>query len=383
MPPHTSDVASAYAHDDALKGVLLEALLHDTTLAVAASDAAGTVTMMSPGLEALVNSDFAPVAAEQIPEHFRVYTEDGSRLLSPEEEPVNRARSGESFRGAVMSLRTHDDHFIHLRCSGAPLRAPGGEILGGIVLFDDITAERAVLREQAALRDRLVETVNHQLRTPLTSLLGHAELLEDLLPGLPAWAARSLTAVIRSGRHLDDLVRAVSDLVDLDAAQHLKCESVDVGALVSGCVERSSQLAAAHGVDVSLSAPAEVPAELDGKRFAAAVSALVTNAVEFSPSGSEVEIEVSAPAGHVRVEIADAGPGISPLERQRLLLPFERGSSSLTAPTGRGLGLAVAHAVAVAHRGTIEFEDNAPTGLRVRVEVPRVCATTGGSDPRR
>lgn len=381
MSPHIPDVSSAHAHDDALKGLLLEALLQDTTLAVGAGDAEGNVTMMSPALQALIKSDFAPVAAAKIPEHFRVFTEDGSRLLTPEEEPLNRAIRGESFRGAVISLCTHGDHFIHLRCSGAPLRAPDGEILGGIVLFDDITAERAVIREQAVLRDRLVETVNHQLRTPLTSLLGHAELLEDLLPDLPEWAARSLTAVIRSGRHLDDLVRAVSDLVDLDAARHIECEHVDVGEIVSDCIERSNVLAATRGVDVSLNAPSAVPAQLDGRKFAQAVRALVTNAVEYSPQGGEVEVEVSTPTGQVRVEVADAGPGISPAERQRLLLPFERGSSSLTAPTGRGLGLAVAHAVTVAHSGTIEFDDNAPTGLRVRLEVPEDCSPQAGATP--
>src|SRR5690606_748294 len=113
-----------------MKDVLLGALLHDTTLAVAVGDAEGTVALMSPALEALVNSDFAPVKSEAIPRHFRVYTEDCSRLLTPEEGPVNRARLGESFRGAVMSLRTHGDTFIHLRCSGAPLREEDGRIRG-------------------------------------------------------------------------------------------------------------------------------------------------------------------------------------------------------------------------------------------------------------
>lgn len=383
MPPHTVGPPASHAQDDALSGLLLEALLHDTTLAVGAGDADGTVTMMSPALQELIRSDFAPITAERIPEHFRVHTEDGSRLLTAEEEPLNRAIRGESFRGVVISLRTHGDRFIHLRCSGAPLRAPHGEILGGIVLFDDITAERALTREQESLRDRLVETVNHQLRTPLTSLLGHAELLEDLLPDLPEWAGRSLEAVIRSGRHLDDLVRSVSGLVDLDSARQIECEHVDVGKIVQDCIERSNVLAAARGVDVSLDAPPVVPAQLDGRKFAQAVRALVTNAVEYSPQGGEVEVAVSRRTGQVRVEIADEGPGILPTERQRLLRPFERGSSSLTAPTGRGLGLAVAHAVTVAHSGTIELDDNAPTGLRVRLEVPEDCsprATTTSAD---
>lgn len=371
---HTVSPHGTHAQDDALSGLLLDALLHDTTLAVSTGDADGTVTMMSPALQQLIKRDFAPITAERIPEHFRVHTEDGARLLTAEETPLTRATRGESFRGVVISLCTHGDHFVHLRCSGAPLRDPDGNILGGIVLFDDITAERALTREQGILRDRLVETVNHQLRTPLTSLLGHAELLEDLLPDLPEWAGRSLQAVIRSGRHLEDLVHSVSGLVDLDSAQQIECEHVDVGEIVQDCIDQSHALATARGVDVSLNAPPVVPAQLDGKKFARAVRAVVTNAVEYSPQGGEVEVAVSRPTGQVRVEIADAGPGISPTERQRLLRPFERGSSSLTAPTGRGLGLAVAHAVTAAHSGTIELDDNAPTGLRVRLEVPEDCS---------
>lgn len=370
MSPFTE---SDDAHQDALNSVLLDALLRDTTLAVAASDADGTITMMSPALEALVNNEFTPVRVEDVPERFRVFTEDGSRLLTADEEPVNRARQGESFRGAVMSVHTHDGHFIHLRCSGTPLRDPDGRILGGIAIFDDITAERAVLREQTALRDRLVETVNHQLRTPLTSLLGHAELLEDLLPDLPDWAVRSLNSVIASGRRLNDLVRAVSDLVDLDAAQDVECSAVDVTELVSRCLDRAGELATTHGVELVLVAGEQVGGEVDPHKFSAAVYALVNNAVTHSPPGAQVEVEVSVVDGQVRVDVTDAGPGIPPSERQRLLLPFERGSSSLTAPTGRGLGLALAHAVAVAHRGTIEFHDNSPTGLTVRVEVPQPC----------
>ncbi|WP_238694269.1 hypothetical protein [Nocardioides daphniae] len=80
----------APAPQEALRGILLDALLHDTTLAVAVSDAEGTVTLMSPALEALVENDFAPVPAESIATHFQVRTEDGSRLLTPAEEPLNR-----------------------------------------------------------------------------------------------------------------------------------------------------------------------------------------------------------------------------------------------------------------------------------------------------
>lgn len=354
---------------DALKGLLLEALLQNTSLAMAVGDADGTVTLMSPGLQELIDTPFAPVPSEAIARHFKVLTEDGRRLLHPTEEPLNRARSGETFSGQVMRVDLTSGAHVYLRARGAPLVGSDGTVLGGFVVFDDVTSERALEHQRRALRDRLVETVNHELRTPLTALLGHAELLEELGPQLPEWANRSLASVLDAGERLRDLVHTVSALVDLEEAGNVVRADTDVVAVVLRCVETG--IRAWPDVEAVVDAPGALTASVDPRLLARAVNALLGNALQYGPLVQQVDVSVQDEGAWVRIAVADQGPGIDEVERQRLVQPFERGVSGLTAPPGRGLGLAVARSVAEAHGGSLELEGNSPTGLRAVLCVPR------------
>lgn len=353
-----------------LEGVLLEALLRDTSLAIAVGDARGTVTLMSPGLQALIENPFAPVAAEDIAAHFRVYTEDGSRLLRPDEEPLNRARQGETFEDQVLTVELVDGNRVVLRSRGAPLRDEDGTVQGGFVLFDDITAHRALVQQQDALRERLIETVNHELRTPLTALLGHAELLEDLEPQLPGWATRSLRKVLEAGERLRDLVRTVSALVDLEQAGHANPAEHDLVPLLHRCVDAAAERW--PGTDVVVTAPHRLVATVDERLVCRALTAVLVNALQHSPPATPVRVVARQGGdGGVEVSVEDRGAGISRAERERLVQPFERGEGGLTARPGRGLGLAVARSVAEAHGGCVELSDNEPHGLRVVLRLPR------------
>ena len=354
---------------DSLGGVLLEALVRDTNLAIAVADSTGTIRMMSPALERLARAEYAPVPADSIPSHFNVFTEDGSRMLRPEEEPLNRTCRGESFHDEVVAVAYGDNEFVHLRCSGAPLRDDLGRTTGGIVLFDDVTGEHAALRQQAELRDRLVQTVNHELRTPLTTLLGHAELLEELLTDVPEPAAKSLRAVLKAGERLRDLAQTISDLVDLDQAQRVIRSQVDVMELVRDVVEAYEDEATRNGVELEVVSPETFVVEVDGTQLRKAVAALVDNAVKHAPSGTPVRVAVGLNGRSVDVVVTDRGPGIPERERKRVVQPFERGDVELTSPSQRGLGLAVARGVATAHRGRLALEDNEPSGLRAVLSV--------------
>lgn len=350
-----------------LDGFLLEALIHETTLAIGVVDASGTVSLLSPGLLEAAGVDYAPVPAEVIPAHFNVRTADGERLLRPEEEPLNRARAGESFRDLKVSVLQEDGSSVVLRCSGAPLRGADGEPEGGIVLFDDITAEWLATREQDLLRERLLETFNHELRTPLTTLIGHAEVLSDLAEDaaldLPPQAVRSLTALAQAGDRLRDLADTVSALGDLDTARRAHRSAVDLGALTSDVVRRR-RAATEREVSVVLSGPRVLVADLDGPLVERALGALLDNAVAHAPHGTAVEVSLGSDGSEVWLAVTDHGPGIPLRQRERLVRPFERGDVGLTSPSGRGLGLAVVRAVASAHHGSLRLEDGAPSGLR-------------------
>lgn len=355
---------------ESVPAVLMDALLRDTTLCLAVMDVGGTMTMMSPGLQELLEVEFRPVASAEIIDLFDIRVEDGSRRITVEEEPLNRTRSGETVRDEVYRLLVPSGKVLDLRCSGTPLRGDRGQVRGGILLFDDVTAERAVVRAQNQLRDRLVATVNHELRTPLTTLLGHTELLEDLEPDLPEQAVRSLRAVVASGERLRDLAQTVSDLVDLQDTQRVALVAVDVAALVRQVVAVQTADARRRSVTLRVMGPPRFVAQVDGRQFTKSLAALVDNSVRHAPVGSTVFVSLRSCGLTFSVEVVDSGPGIPDAERDRLVEPFEQGDAEWMSPTGRGLGLALARTFAVAHRGRLCLEDNVPSGLRVRVELP-------------
>lgn len=354
-----------------LREMMLRALMQDTSTAIAVTDAAGTIVMVSPAMQDLLRRRCTGVHAEDMPDHFIVRTEDGSRLLRPQEVPVTRAALlGESFRDVVVSVERPDAVVVYLRCSGAPLRDLDGSIRGGIVQVADVTTELLQAREQGALRDRLVETVNHELRTPLTKLLGHAELLEDMREELPLSARRSIDAVQQAGNSLKDLAQTVSDLVELDSASRLDRCPVDVVKLAECTMARFEERARVQQVRLMTSFEDRPRVCLDERRVGKALGALIDNALTHSPAGGVVSVSVGADGETWWVDVCDNGAGIPVWERARLVQPFERGDRPEQRVSARGLGLATAHAVAVAHGGALTLHDHTPRGLRARLRLP-------------
>ena len=191
----------------------LETLMCRAGLAVAVLDGSGHLSMLSPGLERLLHRGFEAVPAESIPEVFHLYGEGGARLLRPEEVPIVRASRGEVVEDAIVTVRAPGQPVRHLRVNATPMIGPDGEVQGGWAVMTDVTSLVAAARGE--LSRSLAETVNHSLRTPLTTLLGHAELLIDQQDEFPPGAARSLDAVWRAGRQLNDVVTWISEWIDL------------------------------------------------------------------------------------------------------------------------------------------------------------------------
>jgi signal transduction histidine kinase len=217
------------------------------------------------------------------------------------------------------------------------------------------------------LRMQLVDIVNHELRTPLSALLGHAELLQDL--DLPEHARSSVAAIVRAGERLMDLAAAVSELTELDAVTgRLERLPVDLVGLADEVAADFTRRAAQRDVAIRvLSSNAEVCALLDAEKLRSALVALVKNAVEHTSVGSLVDIEISTDTHVVWIDVKDQGPGIPGDRRADVLGPVER---TYTEIPKRGLGLAIADDVARLHGGTLTLHDNEPGGLCARLELP-------------
>ena len=179
MPPRRNLPFSVPAVDPAA----LETLLCRAGLAVAVLDGSGHLSMLSPGLERLLHRQFEAVPAESLAEVFHLYGEGGARLLRPDEVPIVRASHGEVVEDAIVTVRAPGQPVRHLRVNATPMVGLDGERQGAWAVMTDVT--RLVAAARGELNKSLAETVNHNLRTPLTTILGHAELLLDQQDAFP------------------------------------------------------------------------------------------------------------------------------------------------------------------------------------------------------
>ena len=191
----------------------LQTLMCRAGLAVAVLDGSGRLSMLSPGLEQLLQRRFADVPAESLAEVFHLYSEGGAHLLQPHEVPIVRASRGEVVEDAIVTVRVPGQPVRHLRVNATPIVGPDGERQGAWAIMTDVTSLVAAARGE--LNRSLAETVNHNLRTPLTTMLGHVELLIDQQLNLPPEASRSLEALWRAGQRLAEVVTWISEWIDL------------------------------------------------------------------------------------------------------------------------------------------------------------------------
>ena len=124
-----------------------------------------------------------------------------------------RASRGEVVEDAVVTVKAPGQPVRHLRVNATPIVGPHGERKGARAIMTDVT--RLVAAARGELNRSLAETVNHNLRTPLTTILGHAELLLDQQDDFPPEASRSLEVVWRAGQQLNDVVGWISEWIDL------------------------------------------------------------------------------------------------------------------------------------------------------------------------
>ncbi|TDH56802.1 HAMP domain-containing histidine kinase [Mycobacterium eburneum] len=218
-------------------------------------------------------------------------------------------------------------------------------------------------------RRGLIANVSHELRTPISALQA---LLENVVDQVVAPDDATMRKALSQTERLGELV---TDLLDLSRVEGgvmpLQLSRFEVQDFLDDAVGHVTLARDGIGVAVRVS-PRGLSVTADPARLRQVVVNLVDNATRHSPPGGRVQVVARAavPSG-VQIEVSDDGPGIEPVERERVFERFSRGESS---DGGTGLGLAIARWAVQLHGGTIEVVGGAP-GCRIRVVIPEQGGT--------
>jgi signal transduction histidine kinase len=292
----------------------------------------------------------------------RVWTEIKARVTDP---------SPQARKQVTGEMRRSDDRVLTYLTR--PL--PDGATL---ICWDDVTDSRRIeeaLRERAEaleaserIKTEFVEHVSYQLRTPLTTIGGYADLLAQGFAGeLTDRQKEPIGAIQSASEHLAKLIDDILDVAAIDAGQlELELDEVDPVAVLRSSAELTAARAERNSIKVRVEAGDDVGTILaDKTRLKQVTMNLLSNALRHVEPGGWVELGVSRLEDQITVWVADDGEGIS-LERQAKVFDrFARGDRG-----GAGLGLALVKEIAELHGGWVELHSEPGKGTKVSCHLP-------------
>jgi signal transduction histidine kinase len=241
----------------------------------------------------------------------------------------------------------------------------------------------ARLAAEARHKSEFVASMSHELRTPLNGIIGFSDVLLDAnTTDLEPHQREYVADIASAGRHLLALINDILDLAKLQAGQlTLHREPSEVAALIEEAVLEARSEANERHVAIVCDASTDLPlVDADPVRLGQAITKLVANAVHFTEAGGVVAIHAGVDGQSLRLSVQDTGIGISADERERIFEPFDVGAGAVTAPTGAGIGLALARGLVQLHDGDISVHSELRRGSTFTVQLP--LATKVNPRPR-
>jgi signal transduction histidine kinase len=244
-----------------------------------------------------------------------------------------------------------------------------------IVVLRDVTAQA---RLERARRD-LIANASHEFKTPLFSLAGFLELIDEGNVS-PEEHGEFLQLMRQQVDRLRNLAVSMLDLSRVEAGSiEMQPEDVDLETVARSVLDEFQVQAQAKDLDLVAEDSAGLTAWCDEQRLAQVLRALVDNAIKFSPPGSTVTVGAYADDSFASVVVSDDGPGISPSELPHVFERFHRGSEERASTSGAGLGLSIARELSEMMGGRIRAESGGGAGTRFTVSLPRAGRAPRGA----
>ncbi|OGS28179.1 MAG: hypothetical protein A2297_03850 [Elusimicrobia bacterium RIFOXYB2_FULL_48_7] len=238
---------------------------------------------------------------------------------------------------------------------------------------EDLEKLNRKLEEVDKRKSEFVSIVSHDLKTPLTSIMGFADTLANKNLKLSDEDRASYLNIIRMESRR--LARLISDFLDLSKIEEgilqLKIEKTDIRGVLDKIIRIID--ARTKNIDIQIEVSPDVnDLNLDKDRITQVFQNLLVNAINHSPANSQIKIAVARQPGEIQISMADQGPGIPDNEKENIFNKFYRIDNDVSRKErGTGLGLTIAKSIVGLHGGKIWVENNKPTGSCFRFTLPQ------------
>jgi signal transduction histidine kinase len=256
---------------------------------------------------------------------------------------------------------------------------PDGAVLNSYLdTTDSVRVEQALRASNAALAtaDRLksefVANVSYQLRTPLNTIMGFAEILTNQYFGtLNERQIEYTRTIMDASKRLLLLINDVLDLATIEAGRMaLNRRSVSVAELLNSAKQMTAEWARQQSLEIMINCPSDIGGfDVDEHRLKQAVFNLISNSIKYTPPGGRITLEARRRDNWIALTVIDTGIGIPEGDRERVFGKFER-SNSQARQGGAGLGLSLVKSFVELHGGRIEIESEVNKGTRVTCFLP-------------
>lgn len=247
-----------------------------------------------------------------------------------------------------------------------PVPARADDIAELVLLFNTVLDKNASLLR--SMREAL-DNVAHDLRTPLTSLRGTAELVLSR-ENDPAAAREALADCVERADEVLQLLRALMEISEAEVGMmRLEKSDCDLGELAADAVELYTEVAESRRLQLNFKTEGPVPLVADRVRLRQAIANLVDNALKYTPDGGSVSVRAFAQSTQAVLQVSDTGPGIALDEQPRIWERLYRGDQSRS-KSGLGLGLSLVRAIVEAHGGTATVSSTENVGSTFELRLP-------------
>ena len=299
--------------------------------------------------------------------------------VSPADRPLARAARGETFTDARVWLFTPDGEWRALAVSAKRLSSSDDdEKSTTLMLVHDVTAITHAQRE----RERLTAIASHELKHPLTVMMGNAELALES-NDLDARMRKRLETMLSAGERMLEMTSQMLTSSRSTQAAQAPLDEIDLRRILVESVESFRPTARALDVAIDMRVDTALPATADGFRLRQVIDNLVSNAIKYTPREGGVQIVGAVDHDAIAVTVTDTGIGISSDDLPKIMTPYFRTDDAKQKTGGTGLGLSISRDIVVAHGGTLTIDSESGRGTTVTVRLPQtpVEATeaSGGS----